>query len=199
MRRLLRLGALFSALSLLLFGCGGSGSSGFDISPLSEEAVIAEVIEGGECAMFEQLEICPTDGSIGSNPGQPGPIGRDGPAVIFDTPSGDALSCASVLDDGSCLVLVTFTAQEIPESSVFRGAVRALDPVGGSWLVGAEGAAAGDLVTIAFELPPGASSIQLAVLSYPARASSVPGEFERLADTAAGYAFVTGPLAVAAP
>lgn len=177
-------------------GCGGSGSSGFDISPLTEEEVVAEVLDAGECGEFESLAICPVSDSVGSIPGQPGPIIGQGPEVIFDTPESDSLSCGLVPQDGACGAAITFTPEGLPEDSSFRAALRSLEPGPGPWIVGAAGVAAGTQVFVELEIPAGATAVQVAVLVFAAGTDISPGVVSGLAETGAGFAFVTGPLAV---
>lgn len=55
------LAAASALLALLLWsmaGCGGSGSSGFDISPLTEGQAIARAIDRNECVAVDEQTIC---------------------------------------------------------------------------------------------------------------------------------------------
>jgi hypothetical protein len=49
---------LVAATLWTLTGCGGSGSSGFDISPGSEAAAIAQAIDDETCVPFDKRTIC---------------------------------------------------------------------------------------------------------------------------------------------
>lgn len=59
-RRYLWVGWLF--LGAFLAACsGGSGSSGFDSFPQSENSAIQQALAEQQCVMFEALSICPAD------------------------------------------------------------------------------------------------------------------------------------------
>src|SRR5689334_21293626 len=54
---LIAAGMLIAALWSIA-GCGGSGSSGFDVSPLTEEQAVARAIDRGECVPFQEQTFC---------------------------------------------------------------------------------------------------------------------------------------------
>jgi hypothetical protein len=182
-------------LSALLAGCGGSGSSGFDVSPLIEDEAISGALESGECGTHEGLEICPAVDSTGAIPGNPGPIATPERGVVFDVPPEDGLACQQDAGDG-CAFTLFFHSIGLPAEAAYRVAVRPVAPEPGDWVVGADLVTAGSAERISIAIPPGATSVQVALLTFEGGNDAAPGGVRTLAETGASYAFVTGALEV---
>lgn len=180
-------------LAAVLAGCGGSGSSGFDVSPLVEESVIAGAIDSGECGEHLALTICPAVDSTGAVPGHPGPIAAPERGIVLDLPATDSLDCQGGAD-GQCAFTLFFQSNGLPEELSYRVAVRSLAS-GAGWLVGEDVVAPTDAARISVSLPAGATTVQIALLAYLEDAG-VAGEVTALAETGAAFAFVTGALEV---
>jgi hypothetical protein len=77
-------------LAGLLSACaGGSGSSGFDNFPSSENAAIQTALDEQRCVAFHRLSICPADTTTGlpANPTPtPEPSSTPTPSVLIPTP-----------------------------------------------------------------------------------------------------------------
>lgn len=98
---------------LLLAGCGGSGSSGFDGAADSEPEAIRQANEEGTCVVFDGLEYCAS--------GAPVVVGGDSAVVDFAAAS-DPLPCASLPDDPACTTSVGFSPDGFPPETTFLGA-----------------------------------------------------------------------------
>jgi len=180
-------------LAAILAGCGGSGSSGFDVSPLVEESVIAAAIDSGECGEHLALTICPAVDSTGAVPGHPGPIAAPERGVVFEVPATDSLDCQANAN-GECAFTLFFQSNGLPEELSYRVAVRSLAS-DGRWIVGEGVVAPGHPAQISVSLPAGATTVQIALLAYLGN-DGVSGEVAALAETGAAFAFVTGALEV---
>ncbi len=100
----IRTGAAASVLLAILWsmtGCGGSGSSGFDISQASEAQVIARAIDRGECVGFEQQTFCASGAEVRTDDFQ-------GASVIIEEPS-SALVCDGRVSGQKCTASLEFT------------------------------------------------------------------------------------------
>lgn len=192
---------IVSLLALLaaayLAACGGSGSSGFDVSPLIEDEAIETALDAGECAQIRALQICPASDPTGQIPGNaPGPAPSGDRGAVFEVPPTDALDCIVEATSELCSFTLSFQTLGLPEDASFRTAVRALAPQAGGWVVGADSVAPGSSQQIALEIPAGATSVQVALLAFSGGGDTEPGPVQTLEDTGASYAVVTGPLGV---
>lgn len=226
----------------LVTGCaGGSGSSGFDISPSTENAAIELAIDERRCVDFEGLLLCPAEtagrpdstatptgtpsmtptptppsGTVPSptpdTPAQPSATPTPGvvaePAVELDFGQEGVARCSAAEPGPGCAVAVPFTPQGFDTISVFRVAIRTLDPetfaAPAAWRIGEEAAPTGGVDAASFEAVvfalPGdvavddAVLVQLAVLVFPGPPEFVPATVELLSESGAEYAFVTSPL-----
>ncbi|HUI25700.1 MAG TPA: hypothetical protein VL403_06400 [Candidatus Kryptonia bacterium] len=102
-----------------------------------------------------------------------------------------------------CAFVVPFFPAGFPPTAVFHVAVRT-EPTS-SWMIGSEVAPTGPAGTSDFEAPVSVSGgnapdrvamVQLAVLVFDPRPSSVPSAVQELGDSGAAFAFVTPPLTV---
>ncbi|MBI3768855.1 MAG: hypothetical protein HY271_10235 [Deltaproteobacteria bacterium] len=106
-------------------GCGGSGSSGFDVSPLTEAQAITRAIDSGQCVAFEQQTICASGAEARATP-------LEGALVIIEEPSsplvcdGDAPAQAQ-----SCTASLEFTTVGFSTPTSLRAAVS--DSERGPW------------------------------------------------------------------
>ena len=101
------------AALLLLAGCGGSGSSGFDGAIKTEPEAIERAKSEGSCVEFKGTTYC------GS--GAPVTIGDDSAVVDFAEAS-DPLPCPQLPGDPGCTATVGFDPSGFPETTVFLGA-----------------------------------------------------------------------------
>lgn len=99
--------------TLVLAGCGGSGSSGFDGTADSEPEAIRQANDEGTCVVFDGLEYCAS--------GAPVVVGDDSAVVDFAAAS-DPLPCASLPDDPACTASVGFSPDGFPPETTFLGA-----------------------------------------------------------------------------
>ena len=81
-------------------GCGGSGSSGFDVSQLSESATIARAIDTGECVDFNAKAYCASGAEAKTSVLQ-------GAAVIIQEPS-SPLECDGHKTNDQCTASLEF-------------------------------------------------------------------------------------------
>ena len=115
-----RQGKRFSLLTIatilatvVLAGCGGSGSSGFDSAVNSEPEAIRKASEEGSCVAFEGIDYCAS--------GAPVTVDDDSAVVDF-APAADPLPCASLPDDPACTTAVGFSPDGFPAGTTFLGA-----------------------------------------------------------------------------
>ena len=122
---------------LLFYGCGGSGSSGFDAAGGLEEAFLLEqdaiddVTEGGGCVDVDGTEICAPDSDLEDSPAnsfQP-------PATLtIDPVSGSEVSCVPT-DEDNCVFQLSIQQANFAEGVKFFAAVRYQDETS-FWSIG---------------------------------------------------------------
>lgn len=101
--------ARLAAASVLLValwsvgGCGGSGSSGFDVSPLSESQSIAHAIDDQQCVAHEQQTFCAS--GVKAESGQ-----FEGAAVTIDVPD-KTVVCHDGTTTQECTASLEFTKE----------------------------------------------------------------------------------------
>lgn len=80
---------MWLVLGLFLSACaGGSGSSGFDNFPSSENAAIQTALDDQRCVQFHRLSICPADTTTGlPTPAPPTSIASATPTVAVFVPT----------------------------------------------------------------------------------------------------------------
>ena len=176
---------------LLIAGCGGSGSSGFDLT--SENAAITQALEGNRCVASGELTICPS----GASPTLPSPSGQ--PKIDIAVAPDGVVDCTPAGSTTTCSFLLPLTVQHVTPGTELRVAVRSAGKRE-EWVVGDALEALSRLsAAVTVELGGGASdappvSFQVAVLVFAAPPSSVPDRVRELAASAADVAFVTGSL-----
>ncbi len=187
---------LVSALILTVAACaGGSGSSGFDLR--LENRAIDTAVGDGTCVELDGFIICAADGE-GFDGTTPTPEGPDNVVTNLDpanqTPCGPALPAP-----GTDLTLC-FNPSGFPPATVFRVALRSVDP-NGPWQLLPEPMRSGDLddrnFVLAVPLSPAdaaGSGVQLAVLVFLDDPGPLPERVETLGATGADFAFVSAEL-----
>ena len=235
------------SLGMLLCACaGGSGSSGFDSFPSSENAAIDQALSEQACVAFRGLSICPADTTGATTPlltptqaptGTPtalvvNPQPTAAPTAlrtrgvtasptatptatppvqqphkpVVDTAINDGMiPCVTVDSENSCLLVVPFAPEGFPLGTVFRVAVRTVDPPS-PWTLGSDATPNGTSNAPAFDaavaikaapLPStGTAQVQVAVLAFVKPPNDVPATIANLGDSGADYAFVTIALSV---
>lgn len=98
---------------VVLAGCGGSGSSGFDSAVNSEPEAIRKANDEGSCVAFDGIDYCAS--------GAPVVLDGDSAVVDFDQAS-DPLPCSSLPDDPACSTSVGFSPDGFPPDSIYLGA-----------------------------------------------------------------------------
>jgi hypothetical protein len=235
-------------LGLLLSACaGGSGSSGFDTFPNSENAAIQTALDEQRCVEFEGLNICPADTNQGTQPSatptrmptgtptssfNPTPV-RSATAtalvtasptptrVATPTPTAEihpphlpvvdtgiqdgSIPCAPADSGNGCILVLPFAPDGFPVGTVFRVAVRTVDPPS-VWTLGSDVAPTGSpsapefdaavAIGTATQQPAQGVRVQLAVLAFVTPPDSAPATVQTLGDSGADYAFVTGDVSL---
>lgn len=186
--------AVLLSMLAAVCGCGGSGSSGFDVTPFSENALIETVLDSGQCGASGELRICPTGDPFQATP-SPGQTPGEGGGVAIDLPQSDEVSCQITTDATACDFVLPFHVSGLPASAIYRTAIRLAET--SSWTVGEAAEPAGiDTFAVPLAIPPSAASVQVAVLVFTGGADFPAGETDTLAATGADSAFVSGVLAV---
>lgn len=185
---------VLSASVLALAACGGSGSSGFDLSPGALEAPLIEraIAEQSCVAGRDDLLICPSGvPAPGPDGGVPGPSD-----VRVEAGFASEVDCG--IGDG-CTLPIAVSTDGLPEGAQLRIAVRA--STSNAWQVGepieAQPASGADEVVTPVELagdPAPGEEVQVAVLVFVPPFGDVPPEVDALSETGARYAFVLSPV-----
>ena len=173
-----RLVSLF--LTVLLAACGGSGSSGFDVTPGGLEAPLIErAIAENRCVEGDGLVICPS--GVAAPDGGMNTPDPSGPGVEAD------FAFAVECNPGElCTLSLDLTTASLPPGAEVRVAVRPTD---------------GDstVTPVSVELP-GVTmpdgEVQVAVLVFVPPLGPVPSQVKELRETGASYAFVLPPVAL---
>jgi hypothetical protein len=237
---------LWFVLGLSLSACaGGSGSSGFDNFPSSENAAIQTALDDQRCVSFHGLNICPADTTAAlpttATP-TPAPMPSVTPTSItfiptplatatatpklpatatpsptasptpsaprVDTGINDATIPCSLVDSGDgCVLVVPFAPEGFPPATVFRVAIRTVEPPG-AWDIGPDLVPSSPSTEPVFDAPVAVEAparapdvpqqVQVAVLAFLAPPAGVPASVQSLADSGADYAFVTADLTLLA-
>ncbi len=178
-------------LAVVLAGCGGSGSSGFDNGPAAEDAAIRLALSEQRCVEHEAVEFCPADPRSPSVPGAP--------SVVTGLDGSGAIHCLQQVPGGSCTFTLPFVPEGFSEGAAFRVAARTLDPVA-SWTIGEvpappdqlgdPGLRASVAVTVPVTTTDLGARLQLAVLVFLTPPGSVPGTLKELTHSGADLIFV---------
>lgn len=176
-------------LLLLVAGCaGGSGSSGFDISPTRERENIDTAIRERRCVVEDGLSICPAGESFESIPSVPSGMDPSPALGLTIVPQQiDINSCRA----GICEVRIELVRQGLPTAARYQLAVRSAsdDP----WNVGVSLATDeldGGLDSEA-TVPEGSVSLEIAVLVYLSEEPIAPGTIATLHESGAELVFVS--------
>jgi len=194
-----RIEALVVLATLLVAGCGGSGSSGFDPSFL-EGLAIQQALDEGRCVAYRELEVCPSGAAV---PGAPGGFpGAPDVRIDVQVERADVADCAGGGDAGArCAFAVVVATDGLPPGAEVRLAARLLPD--GAWQLGAplavpsaDGSGAA-LLPATLEVRPtdgAVDAVQLAVLVFASPPGALPAEVDELASTGASWAFVVPAL-----
>jgi hypothetical protein len=175
--------AAASALLALLWsiaGCGGSGSSGFDVSPLTESQAISRAINNGECVPHEQQTICASGVEAQTED-------FHGASVVIETPK-DPLVCNGPTPALKCTASLAFTTEGFSIPNSLLAAVS--ENEGGPWalvpVTVSEEVTGPRRVTITVPATPASNTpkpVIAAILVYVGAApETVPQTAEHLAD-----------------
>lgn len=185
-------------VSVLLAGClGGSGSSGFDISPSAERALIERTIDEARCFEFGSTVLCPTDESDllipvpGNIPAPP----IEGVSLATGVARDTGFPCSQVTQ-AKCIIRIALTAVGLPEGSWLQVVWRQ-DGDSGPWRIRqGEPLQSDGRTEITVELPVECTSVQVAALVYTDGQVLAGGHIATLSDAAAEISFVMAPLPV---
>lgn len=178
-------------LITILAGCaGGSGSSGFDISPSVENAAIDMALASGHCVTENETIYCPAiEGSPTIPPTPVHDPAVNGAYVQIGRGEVDITSCDN---RGICTLDVTLRLENLPSGSVYQIAVRSADPTHG-WLLApvAPAPSVDSTAREAVSVSADEARAQVAVLVYFDGVGSAVGEVATLAETGADAIFLT--------
>jgi len=191
------LGAILCACALAACA-GGSGSSGFDVSPAAENETIDFVLTQGQCQSSGELTICPANETGFDLPGQMPTPGFEDTEVSANLDPSEVERCG-LTDELSCRLAVTVTAHGLPAGGTYQLAARGLEPLG-SWEIADAGMMPVGEGTVIFdatiEVPSESAAFQVAVLVFFDASGTALGEISTLAETGASFAFVTDPTPI---
>ncbi len=186
--------ATLALVAALLSGCaGGSGSSGFDLSPSLEDGHIDLVLEGRQCRQLGDAVLCPSDA-------EPLPV----PTATLPDPGGaevrmetglagiDSLSCA----EPPCRLELELSSSGLPSHALLQVAVR--NPaIAGMWHVSSALPPPYEPnMVVEVSVPAGASELQMAVLVYLTAAPLAEGDVALLGESGASLIFVSSPVSI---
>ena len=196
MRTRLAVAAALLGFAWSAVGCGGSGSSGFDVSQLSEASTISRAIDNGECDTSGGHTYCASGVEAKTSTLQ-------GAAVIIQEPS-SALECNGQTTDDKCTASLEFATVGFATPSSFLAAVS--DSEKGPWtlvpLTVDDDVTAPRTVTITVPASQGAPPARViaAVLVYVDRVpDGLPESSEHLADFGADLMYVSSRLKIVVP
>ena len=186
---------------LLVGGCGGSGSSGFDgdpgTDPSGEPMAIRQAVDQGSCVAAGGLAYCGSGATV--------ELASASGSVEIDEPM-TPIDCIAVPGAQFCNASVAFTPDGFAVATQYR--VATAETVDGPWTLapdapaaptGNEGGAHETTVALVVRSagnPP--APLVIAVLVYPdGIPQQIPFETARLAHYGAGVIFVSHDLAVA--
>ena len=196
-RTRLAVGAVLIAALCAVAGCaGGSGSSGFDVSPLTESQAISEAIDGQQCVAFENHTYCASGVEADTGTFQ-------GAAVIIDTPP-EPLVCDGAASPEACTASLAFHTEGFIIQNSLLAAVS--DSERGPWrlapLTVADDVTGPRRVTITVPGEPDAehaTPVIAAVLVYAIPPEDVPPTSAHLADFGADAFYVSPRLEIVVP
>jgi hypothetical protein len=179
-------------------GCGGSGSSGFDVSPLvSEDQAVARAIDRQQCVAFELQTFC----GSGVEP----EVGKfQGASITIQAPE-DPLVCDGRNTSKQCTASLQFTTEGFNIPNSLLAAVSESEH--GPWML-APLTVNEDLTgprVVSITVPgstdaPSPTPVIAAVLVYVGTApETVPQTAERLADFGVDLVYVSPRLEIVVP
>jgi hypothetical protein len=193
---LTRAGALVGALWAFA-GCGGSGSSGFDIAPGGEAQAISDAIDGQQCVIFNRQQYCAS--------GVPAPSGAFTGASIAILPPDGPLVCDPATSSEAC----TASLAVVPAGfHIVNSTLAAIaESEDGPWMLtplsAGDDLEGSDTVTITVSQENGATTkpVIAAVLVYRGvlRPETVAQTTEQLAEFGADVVYVSPRLEVVVP
>lgn len=186
-------------LALAMWACaGGSGSSGFDVSPAAENEAISQALVQRHCQPGEGLTICPANEDSLDVPGQSPLPPLEGTNVGTDANTTDVARCVAG-GEARCRIPVSVNASGLPPGASYQIAGRGLEPLS-TWTISepAVTVADGDLVTFngQIEVPSSSAAFQVAVLVFIDGVGTAIGEISTLTETGATLGFVSGPTPI---
>ncbi len=176
---------------------GGSGSSGFDVSP--EAATIQRALDERRCLERKGLTICPANEGVTAAPGTPtSPTPVRTPEIDTTLDHTTSLSCALQAADNRCDLFIQFSPRGFPEGTQFFIAVRANEE-NAAWMISPQPAlnAGNGALTAPLNVPARGLEIQVAILVFESIPPSLPAQVAELATTGADFAYVTHVLMLA--
>lgn len=192
----MRLVGLCLVFAILSACAGGSGSSGFDVSPAAENEAINQVLAAKQCLPGEGLTICPANETAVDVPvpgATPAPQGVD---VGTTVDTGDFMSCG-LSPEEVCRLPVAVSVSGLTSGAAYQVAARGFDPLS-DWIIASPAtiinADIGATFTATIEVPGASLSLQVAVLVFVDGTGTSLGEIRTLAETDAGFVFVTVPI-----
>jgi len=197
MRRIrTRLMAASLLAALLVAGCGGSGSSGFDVVS-SEARAIEHVIDAGDCTDFQGQIFCASGAEA---------TGQFEGALVKIQPQEEPLVCEGVLISEKCTAPLAFTTEGFTAPTSLLAAVS--ESEAGPWKLAAvtvEEHVDGGPRTVSIAVPGRTDTIAptpliAAVLVYKGlRPENLPASSPRLADFGVDLVYVSQRLEIVVP
>lgn len=192
-----RLTAWALALGLAAAACaGGSGSSGFELR--RENHAIDTVLDDGGCVDLDGFVICAADGEGFQS--TPTPDGLDNVATNLDP--GNQTPCGPAVPESGTDLMLCFNPSGFSSATVFRVALRSVDPNGPWHLLPApmeNGNPSDPNFAVDIPLPPADAAgegVQIAVLVFFTDPGPLQEQVDTLGATGADFAFVSAELPV---
>lgn len=182
-------------LALAPWACaGGSGSSGFDVSPAAENEAINQALVQRQCQPGQGLIVCPANEDSLDVPGQIPTPPLEGTNVGTDANPTDFARCVAG-SEARCRIPVSVNASGLPVGASYQVAGRGLEPLS-TWTISdpAVSVADGDMVSFGaqVEVPSASAAFQVAVLVFVDGIGTATGEVDTLTETGATLGFVSG-------
>lgn len=183
-------------VAALFSGCaGGSGSSGFDLSPSLEDGRIDHVLEGGQCEQLGDAVLCPSDAEPLPLPVPTATLPDPGNTVVrMETVLAgiDSLSCA----EPPCRLELALSSSGLPSHAILQVATRNPSILGMWHLLPALPPPYESNLIVEVSVPEGAGELQTAVLVYLTAAPLAEGDIALLGESGASLIFVSSPVSV---
>ena len=188
--------SLLAAMLCSLAGCGGSGSSGFDVVP-SEASAIQHVIEAGDCTDFDGQTFCASGAKA---------TGTFKGALVKIQDHPDPLVCDDVAIAEKCTVPLAFTTEGFEHPTSLLAAVAETE--NGPWTlanVTVEETVADGPRTVSIDVPArtdttAPTQMIAAVLVFEGEApTDLSATHARLADFGVDLVYVSPRLQVVVP